>query len=304
MLETNNMFRELLSNHPDISWLCDAEIKAVQQCLLNMMDDIDFVCRKHGLTYWLGGGSMLGAVRHGGFIPWDDDMDIVMPRADYDRLEALILNEFPDRYWVQDVRSDPNYDLSSMKIRRKGTVCLEVLDADIKKAGIFIDIYPLEDTYDSSVLRTLHGYLGEVLLLICSCVRLKQKKNVIMKYLSDSRSIRTVKVKCLIGTLFSFRSLTAWLRTTERVLSRCSNSHSEWVSIPSGRKHYFGEMYHRASFYPPHEIDFDGHRYFIEHDPEEYLTKLYGDYNKVPDVNEREHHGVLKLSLGNGDIVK
>lgn len=295
MLETNFLFRDMIKNHPGMRQVSQEDVRKLQQTLLSMMEDIDAVCRKYSLTYFLCGGSALGAVRHGGFIPWDDDMDLVMPRKDYDLLEVYLQKEFPDSYWVQDVRTDSHYDLNSMKIRKKGTRCLELLDPEPEKAGIFIDIYPLEDTFDNRLLRTAHGIIGEAFLFVCSCVRLCSKRERILKYLEDDKSRGVVKKKLLIGRCFSFLSLTRWLRITEKVLSCCHRPKSRYVSIPSGRKHYFGEMYTRQSYFPPREAAFDGHSFFIMNDPREYLEKLYGDYMSVPPESEREYHGVLEL---------
>lgn len=297
MLETNFIFRDMIRNNPNIHKISESDVKRLQKTLLEMMDDIDMVCRKYHLTYFLCGGSALGAVRHGGFIPWDDDMDLVMPRRDYDLLEKYMYKEFPDRYWVQDVRTDSRYDISSMKIRKKGTRCVEVLDSEPEKAGIFIDIYPLEDTYDNSFLRVAHGYLGEAFLFVCSCVRLRGKKERILKSLEDPKSLRVVKKKLAIGSCFSFLSLIRWLRVTEKILSCCHRPDSKYVSIPSGRKHYFGELYTRQSFFPPRKIGYDGHSYYIMNDPSEYLEKLYGDYMTIPPEKDREYHGVLELEF-------
>lgn len=298
MLETNQMFRDMIANTPNLTRLGAEDVKLIQKVLLSIMDDIDTVCRKYKLTYFLCGGSALGAVRHNGFIPWDDDIDIAMPRKDYDRLGKLMLKEYPQKYWIQDVRTDKKYDINSIKIRRKGTKCVELLDADLQKSGVFIDVYSLEDTYDNKLLRNLHGYAGEVLLLICSCVRLKGKKERVMPYLKDKASIGMVKKKVFIGKIFSFLPLTRWLRITEKVLAKCSNPNSMWISIPSGRKHYFGEMYSRKSFYPPKEINFDGHSYFIMNNPAEHLEKLYGkDYMEIPQDGHKEKHAVLEFSV-------
>ncbi len=296
--ETNNMFREVFANHRELCVLTPDDTVRLQQALLEIMDDLDTAFRKYGLTYFLAGGSALGAVRHSGFIPWDDDMDIVMPRRDYDRLNEVLQKEYPGRYWVQDVRVSDRYDVNSAKVRKVGTVCAELFESEPEKAGVFIDIYPLENVYENPVLKKLHGWFGEFLLLVCSCVRMRKNQALILPYLTRKEQIATVRRKVRLGRLFSFLPLRVWLRITERTLSRCKNETGRFVSIPSGRKHYFGEMYTRASFFPPKEVSFGSRRYFVMNEPDEYLTKLYGDdYMTFPAESGRERHAVRKFEL-------
>ena len=84
-----------------------------------ILDVIHQVCTEHGLRYSLAYGTLIGAMRHKGFIPWDDDMDICMPRADYDRFVTLFSEECASDYWVQNIRIDDQYDLHFSKVRKK-----------------------------------------------------------------------------------------------------------------------------------------------------------------------------------------
>ena len=301
MLETNLFFRDIAKNNPQAYQMTPEDIRRMQMVLLKILEDIDRVCRKYGLTYFLCGGTAIGAVRHQGFIPWDDDIDLTMPRRDYDLLEKCLLAEFSDRYWVQNIGTDKNYDLNFMKVRRKGTECLEFLDPESDKAGIFVDIFPLEDTCDNRLVSRLHGLFGEGMLFICSCVRLRGKKDRVLPFLKDEKAIKTVRTKVRIGGLFSFMKLSTWLRLTKKVLSCCHNKNSRYVSIPSGRMHYFREMYTRTSFFPPKTIKFQGRDFMIMNDPDEYLSKMYGDYRKLPPEDQRESHTLLRFDAGEGN---
>ena len=298
MLETNVMFRHAQNSNESVRKLTNEEIKQVQVVLLDMMSDIDRICRGNGLTYFLCGGSCLGAVRHQGFIPWDDDIDIVMPRSDYDRLTGLMLKEFPDKYWVQDISIDEKYDLNSLKIRRKGTVCRELLDPEPEISGIFIDVYSLEDTFNNRVLRGLHGLVGEFYLMICSCIRIKNKESIISEFVTDKKDLLTVKTKAFIGKLFFWRSTIGWLRKTEKVLRKDNASSSRYVTIPTGRWHYFGEMHERDIYFPPREMKFEDKKFFIMNDADAYLKKMYGsDYLTLPEEKDREKHAVCQFEI-------
>lgn len=298
LFETNIMFRQVITNNKDIKFITEEQTKELQKVLLEIMDDIHFVCEKNNLTYYLGGGSALGAVRHKGFIPWDDDMDVIMPREDYDKLPELLNSEFPDKYFFEEIRRNEKYDANFMKVRLKGTLLCELFESDIENAGIFIDINPLENLYDSSLLRKLHGYFCEFLLLICSCVRIKNNAPLIMPYITDSKQIKIVKRKLNLAKLLSFLSLRKWLLFTEKRLSVCKNKNSHFVSIPTGRGHYFGEMQPRKTFEKAVLTEFENRKYYIMSDTNAYLTGLFGaDYMTPPPESNRERHAVMALKF-------
>lgn len=104
------------------------------------------VCKRHNLTFWGDGGTLLGAVRHNGFIPWDDDMDVIMPRKDYNKLMEIGLYEFQHPYFLQNPHTDPNYGYSFAKLRNSNTTCIPKVFAKAGfNHGIHIDIFPLDE---------------------------------------------------------------------------------------------------------------------------------------------------------------
>lgn len=298
LFETNVMFRQIITNNKDIRFITEEQTAALQKVLLQMMKDIHFVCEKHSLTYFLGGGSCLGAVRHKGFIPWDDDIDVIMPREDYDKFPALLNAEFPEKYFYEEIRINEKYDANFMKVRLKGSVCREIFESDPENAGIFIDINPLENVYDNSFLRKLHGYTCELLLLICSCVRLKNNAPLIRPFITDKKQFAVIERKLRLAKLLSFFSLRKWLLITEKIMSSCKNINSSFVSIPTGRKHYFGEMQPRETFEKAVLTDFEDTEFYIMCGYESYLTGLFGeDYMTPPPESSRERHAVTELKF-------
>lgn len=299
MLETNVMFRKIAIGNDKLYALSDQDIRDIQAVLLEMITDLDTLCRKHGLTYFLCGGTVLGAIRHGGFIPWDEDADLGMPRADYDRLPELLLAEYGDKYWLQNVHDSNKYDLSFMKIRKKGTRYLELFETEPEYAGIFVDIYPMENTPNFPLWRWVHGAISDFLFLCSSCVRVSVKKQRLLEYLAgDKKAERVIKIKALLGNCLSFYSLNKWCRMADNWAARCKNANSRYVTFPSGRKHYFGELCTRASALPTREVPFEDKSLFIMGQPEEYMTHLYNNYMEIPPEEERERHTVLELDLG------
>lgn len=120
-------------------------LKELQETEIQIMKALDRFCREKGIEYSLGAGSMIGAVRHGGFIPWDDDIDLTMPRKDYDRLIEIASQELKSPYYLQHITTDPKYLGLHVKIRNTDTTAIikSWLFTDVNQ-GIFIDIFPLE----------------------------------------------------------------------------------------------------------------------------------------------------------------
>ena len=124
-----------------------AELKAVWKVMLDILEVFIGVCEKHHLTYWLEGGSMLGAVRHKGFIPWDDDIDVAMPRADFEKLQKILPGELPPHLFMQTSETDPEYAAPLMKIRDSRTTGIDSyhVKCGLKfNMGVFVDVNPID----------------------------------------------------------------------------------------------------------------------------------------------------------------
>ena len=299
MLESYKHFRAITNENEKLYQLTDQDLKQIQHCLLGILADIDGYCTAHNITYLACGGTCLGTVRHKGFIPWDDDVDLCMPRKDYERFIEGFGEAFADRYWVQNVKRDPEYDLNFSKIRKKGTVFEELFETEPEKAGLFIDIYPLENAFDHKLPRTLHGCLIDGLLGIASCVRMHRKWKKISWYTESYTELQKgLRIKNWLGMVFGILPLRFWLLATEWVSEWCRNDASKYVMIPSGRKHSFGEMCDRIHYFPTRRMPFEGMEMQIQNHPEEHLKRLYGaDFMQIPPAKERVRHSVLRYEL-------
>lgn len=298
MLNTNLMIKKTAIHNGALYQLTDQDIQDIQKLLLGVLQDVDYVCEKYHLSYSLCGGSALGAVRHQGFIPWDEDIDICMPRRDYDRFRRLFLREFSHKYWVQNTMDDHGYDLNFMKIRVKNTTFLEMTDPQPEYAGCFLDIFPLENTYDQCFLRMLHGIVSSGLLFITSCVRIYKKAERLLRFAgADAELGRALMIKKRLGRFFSVIPMHFWMALTECCLSICRNQESRYLVIPTGRGHFFGEIYPREALQPFKRVAFETESVCLFKAPEVYLKTLYGDYMRIPPEAEREKHCVAAYNI-------
>lgn len=278
--------------------LSGEQLSRLQETLLFMLRDIAALAQENGLCITLGGGTALGAWRYGGFIPWDDDIDLNIPRADHDRLLALLAEQRADKYWIHTPDRTHNYGILSTRIRLKGTRVKMREDAYGDECGATIDLFPIEDTYDDPVRRRLHGLRCMSLGFLLSCRKFYRDRKTLRAYAKQTPSLRpAVFVKTFIGFLISPGSVDFWTRAADRVYRSCRRNGSRYVVIPTGRKHFFGELYRRSDFFPAKPMAFEGRTYACPADINGYLTRLYGDYQAVPAVEEQEKHVYFAFEL-------
>lgn len=142
------------------------EMTAHQRLLLEMLKDFDAVCRKHNIRYQLFAGTALGAVRHNGFIPWDDDVDVILMRCEYERFFEEAAADFdPKIYYVQGEHS-AHWPMQFSKLRRNNTACIEKYhprDKNIHQ-GVYIDIFPCDNLSDNPIVRRLQFTASKVVI--------------------------------------------------------------------------------------------------------------------------------------------
>ncbi|WP_283170805.1 LicD family protein [Curtanaerobium respiraculi] len=277
----------------------DKQLRRLQDLLLCMLGDVIDFCDANGIDYQLYGGTCLGAVRHHGFIPWDDDLDINMPRKDFERFMKLFPLQHGDAYWVHDPASTDHLELGFGRIRRKGTAFRTRDDYSTDEAGVFIDIFPVDNVPDNPVARGVHGAVSMGLGYLLSCRRFAAHEREYLALAEGNEAAgRTFRFKMRVGSIIGFASI-AGLRTIwDAWNSLCKNEDSTYVTIPAGRRYYFGEMERRDVMYPAAIAEFAGLPAKIPADADAYLTRMHGDYMTPPAPEDRESHVVYAFDLG------
>ena len=280
--------------------LTPAQTKRVQEITFEIYKSILFVCNKYGLHVSLSGGSALGAVRHQGFIPWDDDIDVMMPRQDFEKFMQVFNKELGEKYYM----ACPNAHYSDqynyiIKIINKDTIYSDVFKKQkLFHQGCAVDVLPIDYVSNNTIVYFIKGWVSIILLFII---------NSNMMYLCETKQSRILFTQTFCSSCYYYFRLAIGLITSLIPYHKWCLWFNKWismkkntkrVSIPSGRNHYFKETQKASVFYPFKRAVFEDTTSFIPNDANVYLRDLYGvNYMSIPPEEKRETHICSKLIL-------
>lgn len=277
----------------------EREQAALKKCILNMYVHIKDICDSYGLKLMLTGGSCLGAVRHKGFIPWDDDLDLMMSRKEYIRfLELCESGALGEDYEFTYPSKKHDAPSAFLKIYLKNSKIVGIGGENKKYPnGVFVDVFPIEGVPTHPTVRRIKGALANFLRLCSNMVDSSGKwSDEATFFYKSSRSLYfNMKCRQILGRLLSVFSHKRWICWYDRFI--CNENIDGFASIPTGRKLYVGETLPSNVYFPPSKGEFEGIEVLLPSNPDAYLKNLYGDYMWIPPVEKRESHFIKELSI-------
>ena len=260
-------------------------LRQLQLIQLEMLVEVDRICRKCNINYNIIAGTLLGAVRHGGYIPWDDDADVAFLRPEYEKFRDACETDLDhEKYYFQDHRNTPGYRWGYGKLRRKGTVFLREHQEHMPyEQGVFIDIFPLDGVPDSYILRCLNNFQ-------CFCIR----------KILWSKVGKVADKNPLMRKLYFFLSLVpvSWIFSYYNYLAEIGNNkRTTMVRIllfPTPNQEY---GYYRKWYEESMEIEFEKHFFLGIKHYHEYLSFKFGEYMVLPPPKHRKVHPVSAIKL-------
>ncbi len=246
-------------------------LRKAQLRMLDILSVVDEIFRRNHIDYWLHGGSLLGAVRHHGFIPWDDDVDIAVRSSDMPRVRKVLQAELPNNLCFQDATTDSRYHLPISKVRDKHSLIDEVDSHNMKERGLYIDIIPMEEIVSTKFKRPIDKFCRH-----CFWGRSRYNDRVLDR---------------LIG-FFGYYPMKLWIGMIRL-----------WLKMfPT---HIWGNLYgwddleeQETDVFPVQDIDFEGHTFMAPANPDAFLKVIYGDYMQIPPEEKRSvnRHG-MKIEI-------
>ena len=247
-------------------------LRRIQKTQLQILIDVANFCDENNICYFLTSGTLLGAVRHKGFIPWDDDIDISMPRKDFERF-ILLSNKLPKDYVFQATCVDSNYPNIMAKVRKIGTTMKEPVMAHLDiEHGIWIDIFPLDEVLDVKKLEKRRKKIEIISTAIC--YKLKTRK--ILK-------IRT-EIICVLLGMIGVENLDK-LRT--KIMKKENDKNGQFITSFGSNLGCTRLMFKKEVYFPVRLTRFEGQLFKVPNKTEEWLNGAYGDYNVLPAINDR-----------------
>lgn len=250
--------------------VCGVKLDDIHRVQMEILDEVDRICKENDITYFLSGGTLLGAVRHKGFIPWDDDIDLWMTRKNYQKFKKVIKTELSERFFPEDYYTNLRCPLSILKIEKKGTRFVEGVFSGVPLSNcIYIDIFPLDNIWKPA-------YKLQTAILI----KLQAIRDFKIRGVGKNGNL----LKRSIYSLMPLRVCRMLTELTMRMFNIFPTRH-------------LNQLCHRGRYWPKFirseiedliELEFEGKKYPVPRQYDKILRECYGDYMKLPPKEKQE----------------
>lgn len=255
--------------------------------ILVVMDAIDKICTENAIRYYLIGGTLLGAVRHKGFIPWDDDFDICMPRSDFDRFIELAPKLLQEPMVLTWITTRENYCRAFAKVSNSNTVFYEGIsyDASGNLPGIFVDIFPLDNS---------NGY--------SKIIKIRKDISNKIKVLMDLKARGSANgIKRLLSDTFSMRQLNKLLHF---IMTIDNKKETEWYTNFGSQYNAKRQTMKKSLYGNGKRVLFEDRMYIVPENSDAVLRSIFGEnYMQLPPVEKRRTHYPLKVRFSDGSEI-
>ena len=259
-----------------------SDLHKIHEVLKELIDEVDRICRKNNISYFLEGGTALGAVRHGGFIPWDDDVDLGMLRADYDKFIEVCKNDLGDKFVLQSIENEPLYTNFHIKIRKLNTIYPQSYNKNYKYKGIQLDIFPFDNLPDNKLMAKFFN------------TRVRLYRNLCR---DASKPYSKKPIKAMVQKLIKLYSGEKYRQKFEKLCKKYNDRPTRYVT--SFISHYFWKRdlyFKRDDILPVIDGPFDDRVYMQMNHPEGLLIEKFGkDYMQLPPEDKRRTHIIGKV---------
>lgn len=262
------------------------ELRHLQLVILNIMKDIDKLCRAHNIEYFLLGGSAIGAIRHKGFIPWDDDLDIIMNNENYNRFIEVCRKELDtSKYYLQEGLKD--WSMGFSKIRLRGTKLDEgvTYSDNLDMQGIFVDVFKMENVPNGKLAQFRQYCCAKVLL----CYQLATR--------GDKERVFSLIKRLMIFLSFPLRVkfIRNWFTSQ---VEKYNDTDREYYGFFYGRTTMKTSIVKKTVFGRPLRVPFEDTEFCVAEHYHEYLTQMFGDYMTPPPADQQVGLHLKKVDFG------
>ncbi len=258
------------------------DLDRIKNTQLQIMDSIHRFCTENDIVYYIIGGTLLGAVRHKGFIPWDIDIDIAMQRQDYEKFKCLWMSRMNEQYRYYDHTMTKNYWRPHAIVFDTNTrihIKNDSNNKNVDKTGVYIDIFPLDNAPDNEKLRDKQTK---------KLIKIRKFKAYRIPYSYSKKKIKIFAHRCVSLILSMIASVPFINRLQQQEMSRYNGSHTECLCSMASQYSYKKQCMPRDIYGKPVLLMFEGREYYAPEKYVEYLTRIYGNYMELPPIEKRQ----------------